>query len=149
VVDVGREGEAVVGDAVAVVVEAVAGLGRGPRAALADEHAAAAKLRAERALAGVDAARGAALRVALVDAAVAVVVLAVARLGGRHRLSDAGERAAGAAERPRRADADVAAAEAAAVGVALVDRAVAVVVGAVAGLGRGVGAARAHERAAD
>src|SRR5690606_41134631 len=63
-------------DAVAVVVAPVADLDPRSGRALADEHAASAYLGADRAFAGVGPAGRAALRVTVVDDAVAVVVLA-------------------------------------------------------------------------
>src|SRR5262249_20823084 len=69
--------------AVAVVVEPVALLRHGPDAARADEGAVDARHGARRAFARADAARCPDLRDALIDHAVAVVVLAVAHLGAR------------------------------------------------------------------
>src|SRR6185503_18178658 len=140
---------AVVDRAVAVVVEAVAGLrgrlrvlvaGDLPRRARRGARAAAAEL--------AGAAARAAAGVAVVDHAVAVVVDAVAGLRARLRVLVADDGDALAHGRARRADAlEPGVAEEAAAGVAVVDRAVAVVVGAVAGLRGGLHVLQADDGA--
>src|SRR5690606_38906179 len=106
-----------------------------------------AVLDARRALAGVGAAARAPLRVAVVHRSVAVVVEPVAGLGDRANRALAHDHAAAAHLGAAHALAHRAAARAAAAGVALVDRAVAVVVEAVARLGAAARRADAHERA--
>src|SRR5690606_18180133 len=138
--------DVLVGARVAVVVEPVAGRGHRAPAARADERSADAARRAGDALADVAPVRDAATRIALVDVAVAVVVAPVARLGARPSPADAGEVTVDAGHGARRALADVAPARAGA-RYALVDDVVAVLVGAVAGLGARAHAADAGQRA--
>src|SRR5439155_145027 len=130
-------GVALVGLAVAVVVEAVAGLGArllvlqaGDGAALAGGVARGAH--AQVAGVAVDVAAG----VALVDHAVAVVVVVVAGLGARLDVLVTGDGAVGARGGARAAHAlEAGVAGLVATGVVVVDLAVAVVVLVVAGLG--------------
>src|SRR5690606_12634512 len=126
---------------VAVVVEIVADLGSAGDLIHADERAIDALLVTDVADARARPADPASSRVALVDAAVAVVVEPVANLGGRRDLAVAPDAAARAVEagRAERALAGVPRARDASAGLALVDVAVAVVVGAVARLDGAVG----------
>src|SRR5690606_1975743 len=124
-------GVALVDAAVAVLIDAVAGLGVGDGRAGAHDRAGLAALDAHRARAdGAPA------------AAVPVRTDAVAGLGVGHARAGAHARAGLAALDAHRARADVAPAAAAALGIALVDEPVAVVVAQVAGLER-----RARRRA--
>src|SRR5262249_28787406 len=144
-------GDVVVDDAVAVVVEAVAHLGRPARAAGADEaELAHARQRPRRAHARAHVARRAGAGHVVVDLPVAVVVEPVADLGGRVDLAAALRRpldahdlallALAGADRPaRRAHVDR----------IVVDEPVAVVVEPVALLVGGRRAAPAHEHAVD
>src|SRR5690606_3574841 len=125
--------EPLVDGAVAVVVERVAHLLDRIDPALADERSLAADVATGDALAGVGPA-GSADRDAVVDHAGAVGVEADADLRGRPGASVAHEHAADAAVRARGALAGVGRAGRAALGIALVDRSVAVVVEAVAAL---------------
>src|SRR5690606_6676723 len=143
--------------AVAVVVDAVARLGRRTGAAHAREAAADAGAYPRLAGALRRAAGLAAARVALVGHPVAVVVEVVADLRPTGDLVDADQRAADALHAPDVAHARAGSTDAPTLGVALVLLAVAVVVEAVADLGRrghlavadhatagGVAAGRAH-----
>src|SRR5690606_11654816 len=126
---------------VAVVVELVADLGSAGDLIHAGERAIDPLLVTDLADAPARPAAPAPSRVALVDAAVAVVVAPVANLGGRRDLAVAHDAAARAvaAGRADRALAGVHPARGASTGIALVDVAVAVVVGAVARLDGAVG----------
>src|SRR5262249_32900852 len=147
VAGIARARHVVVDDAVAVVVEVVAGFGAGAGGTDALDHAVLTLECARPADADVGAAGAAQARHGVVDLAVAVVVEAVALLGARPDCAVAHRRAADAAQDARRADAAAGVLRKVAGrtirGARLIERraqvviddAVAIVIGAVAGLG--------------
>src|SRR5690606_13371028 len=143
-------GVALVDGAVAIVVEAVASLGRGPRLADAGERPVDARERTEPALSSRRrAARRPAARIALVDDRVAVVVERVAHLGSGSDAARAGQRAADAPGGAESTLALVGPAARPSAGVPLVDARIAVVVTRVAHLGGGSAGTDAREGPAD
>jgi hypothetical protein len=126
---------AIVGGAIAIVIEAVACLGGRIVVAIASDHAVRTRRRSSRANAALSgAARQSAARVAVVDGAIAIVIEAVARLGGRIVVAIADDCAARARRRSSGANALLASrANQAAAWIAIVGSAVAIVVEAVAG----------------